>query len=87
MESHPTTEAKAPRHLQVIYGREYPWNTAMELDHVARLGRHRPETIGPRMGRSQLLRNYIQASRYRNWGNIDGERVMAYACSLLHGEQ
>jgi hypothetical protein len=84
MESHPT-EDKSQRHLQVIYGRDNPWNTAMELDYLRRLGQHRPETIVPRPVRSRLLRNYIAAGQRRNWGNIDGQQALAYARQLLCG--
>lgn len=84
MESHPT-DSKSQRHLQVIYGRDNPWNTAMELDYLRRIGQHRPDSIGPRTARSRLLRNYIAAGRHRNWGNIDGQQALAYARQLLHG--
>lgn len=64
------------------------WTTEDELHYVKNIGRwaitahHDAARHARRVQR--YLRNYLAAAAYRhNWGDVDGERVMAFARQRL----
>lgn len=60
------------------------WTTADEMEFIQGLGTHCPTKHLPARTRQEYLQQYIEASRLRQcWGNLNAERILAYAVELL----
>lgn len=57
------------------------WTTDDEIDYVKNLGRKQGQNA------RELLAKYIAANKFRNWGRLDGKRILAAAEQRLRNLQ
>ena len=64
------------------------YGTQKELDYLSRIGTFSPSAVVANSDRAQMLEGYLAGARARkDWGKMDGGKVIAFAEQQLRKEQ